>query len=48
MIMAQDQAMLKGQEQLQGSWELVERAGEEGWRVDQVAASTSVRLLRGR
>lgn len=46
MIMAQEQAMLKGQEQLQAFWALVERAGEEGWRVDQVERELFAGLLK--
>lgn len=46
MIAAQEQAMLEGQEQLQAFWALVERAGEEGWRVDQVERELFAGLLK--
>jgi len=46
MIMAHEQAMLKGQEQLHGLWALIERAGEEGWRVDQVERELFAGLLK--
>ena len=45
MIMSQEQAFLKAYSQLQAMCELVARAGEEGWRVDEVERAVFSQLM---
>jgi hypothetical protein len=46
MIMAQERAVLKSRRELSALWSLVERAGAEGWRVDQVERELFAALLQ--
>jgi hypothetical protein len=46
MIMAQEQAILKAQAQLKAMLALVEEAGADGWRVDQLERELFAQLLR--
>jgi hypothetical protein len=45
MIMSQEQALLKARSQLQALSELIVRAGEEGWRIDEVERVSFAELL---
>jgi hypothetical protein len=45
MIMSQEQAIIKAQVQLKAMVQLIEQAGKEGWRLDQLERELFARLL---